>query len=69
MVAPYDLQREELDRLLEGEPAFRSRQVWEGLHARVLRPEEMTDLPAPLRVTLAEALPPALARGLTAVRR
>jgi 23S rRNA (adenine2503-C2)-methyltransferase len=58
--APYDLQREELDLILGGQPAFRSRQVWEGLHARVLRPEEMTDLPATLRATLAEALPPAL---------
>ncbi len=60
MVAPYDLQREELDQLLEGEPAYRSRQVWEGLHARVLRPEEMTDLPAAMRAMLAAALPPAL---------
>jgi 23S rRNA (adenine2503-C2)-methyltransferase len=58
--APYDLQREELDLILAGQPAFRSRQVWEGLHARVLRPEEMTDLPVLLRSTLAEALPPAL---------
>jgi 23S rRNA (adenine2503-C2)-methyltransferase len=58
--APYDLQREELDLILGGQPAFRSRQVWDGLHARVLRPEEMTDLPATLRATLAEALPPAL---------
>jgi 23S rRNA (adenine2503-C2)-methyltransferase len=58
--APYDLQREELDLILAGQPAFRSRQVWDGLHARVLRPEEMTDLPASLRATLAEALPPAL---------
>jgi 23S rRNA (adenine2503-C2)-methyltransferase len=58
--APYDLQREELDLILAGQPAFRSRQVWEGLHVRVLRPEEMTDLPVLLRSTLAEALPAAL---------
>jgi 23S rRNA (adenine2503-C2)-methyltransferase len=58
--ALYDVSREELDGLLVGEPAFRGRQVWEGLHARVLRPEEMTDLPASLRASLAEALPPAL---------
>jgi 23S rRNA (adenine2503-C2)-methyltransferase len=62
--APYDLQREELDLLLEGQPSFRARQVWDGLHRRVLRPEEMTDLPAPLRVQLAQALPPAL-RGIS----
>jgi 23S rRNA (adenine2503-C2)-methyltransferase len=64
MPAPYDLQREELDQLLVGHPAFRARQVWEGLHTRVLRPEEMTELPSALRGSLAEALPPAL-RQLT----
>jgi 23S rRNA (adenine2503-C2)-methyltransferase len=60
MPAPYDLQRAELEQLLDGHPAFRARQVWDGLHTRVVRPEEMTELPAPLRAALAEALPPAL---------
>jgi 23S rRNA (adenine2503-C2)-methyltransferase len=46
--------------LLPGEPPFRARQVWEGLHVRVQRPDEMTELPAPLRVALAAALAPAL---------
>jgi 23S rRNA (adenine2503-C2)-methyltransferase len=58
--APYDLLRGELDLLLEGEPAFRARQVWDGLHTRVLHPDEMTDLPAALRTMLGLALPPAL---------
>jgi 23S rRNA (adenine2503-C2)-methyltransferase len=58
--APYDLQPAELALLLDGEPSFRSRQVWEGLHRRVLRPGEMTDLPVTLRERLREALPPAL---------
>jgi 23S rRNA (adenine2503-C2)-methyltransferase len=58
--APYDLTRQELALLLEGEPAYRVRQVWDGLHTRVQRPEDMTDLPATLRATLAAALPPAL---------
>jgi 23S rRNA (adenine2503-C2)-methyltransferase len=58
--APYDLSRRELDLLLDGEPAFRARQVWDGLHTRVLHPAEMTDLPAALRATLGDALPPAL---------
>lgn len=57
---PYDLTREELSALLPGEPAYRSRQVWEGLHVRVQRPEEMTELPASLRDALEVALPPAL---------
>src|SRR5271157_193062 len=60
MPAPYDLTRDELVRLLDGEPAYRQHQVWEGLHARVQRPEDMTELPAALRGTLAAALPPAL---------
>ena len=60
MPAPYDLTREELAVLLEGEPAYRVRQVWDGLHVRVQRPEELTELPAALRTALAAALPPAL---------
>ncbi|MGP0030716.1 MAG: 23S rRNA (adenine(2503)-C(2))-methyltransferase RlmN [Acidimicrobiales bacterium] len=65
MAAPYDLSRAELDALLDGEPAYRARQVWDGLHRRVQRPEEMTELPAPLRTRLAAALP----RALSAVSR
>jgi 23S rRNA (adenine2503-C2)-methyltransferase len=58
--SPYELTRQDLAELLEGEPAYRARQVWEGLHSRVQRPEEMTELPASLRTTLEAALPPAL---------
>jgi 23S rRNA (adenine2503-C2)-methyltransferase len=58
--APYDLEPAELEALLDGLPPYRVRQVWEGLHTRVLRPEEMTDLPADLRSTLTESLPRAL---------
>jgi 23S rRNA (adenine2503-C2)-methyltransferase len=58
--APYDLQRDELDRILEGEPAYRARQVWDGLHVRVQRPDEMTELPESLRDSLSAALPPSL---------
>ena len=60
MPAPYDLTRDELAGLLTDEPSYRVGQVWDGLHRRVQRPEEMTDLPAALRVSLSEALPPAL---------
>ncbi len=60
MPAPYDLTRDQLAELLEGEPAYRVRQVWDGLHARVQRPDEMTELPAALRASLQTALPPAL---------
>ncbi len=60
MPAPYEITRAELDALLEGEPGYRARQVWEGLHARVQRPEEMTELPAALRTALEAELPPSL---------
>ena len=52
--------REQLAVVLDGEPAYRVRQVWDGLHLRVQRPQEMTELPAALRATLDAALPPAL---------
>ena len=56
-----DLAPEDVAALDEmgGEPAFRARQVWAGLH-RGLDPEEMTDLPLALRRRLADALRPAL---------
>ena len=60
MPGAYDQSQEDLAALLGGEPAFRSRQVWDGLYRRVLRPPEMTDLPLALRHSLAAALPPAL---------
>jgi 23S rRNA (adenine2503-C2)-methyltransferase len=57
----YDATREDLAALLAGEPAFRVRQVWDGLHTRVVAPADMTELPAALRAKVDEALPPALA--------
>jgi 23S rRNA (adenine2503-C2)-methyltransferase len=56
----YDATREDLAELLAGEPAFRVRQVWDGLHSRVVAPAAMTELPAALRTHLDESLPPAL---------
>ena len=60
MAAPYDTTREELAELLDGEPAYRVGQVWDGLHLRVRRPEEMTELPAEFRARLGAALPSSL---------
>jgi len=54
----YDLDLPDLARLLEswGEPAYRARQVWQGLyHAFHASPAEFTTLPASLRQKLAEA--------------
>jgi 23S rRNA (adenine2503-C2)-methyltransferase len=46
--------------LLEGEPAYRQRQVWHGLYTLGRAPSELTELPAGLRERLSAALPPAL---------
>ena len=64
MPSPYDLTFEELAAILGDEPAYRVRQVWEGLHVRVQRPEEMTDLPASLRASLGAASGTRADRGL-----
>ena len=46
-----------LNRVLEGEPAFRARQVWRWAANGAHGYEEMTDLPAALRTKLAERGP------------
>jgi 23S rRNA (adenine2503-C2)-methyltransferase len=56
----YDVDQPGLAALLADEPAYRSRQVWKNLYDGLRHPEEMTDLPAGLRRTLDERLPPAL---------
>lgn len=60
MGSRYDISRDDLAALLAGEPAYRVRQVWDGLHRRFADPEAMTDLPRGLRERLAAALPAAL---------
>ena len=58
----YGASFEEIAGLLSawGEPAYRARQVWDGLYRRRLPLEGLTDLPKTLRGRLADALPPAL---------
>lgn len=58
----YRVERRELEELLAqwGEPAYRARQVWDGLYLRRLPLERCTDLPATLRDRLAAELPLAL---------
>jgi len=59
----YGASFEEVAGLLSswGEPAYRARQVWDGLYRRRAPLEELTDVGRPLRARLAEALPLALA--------
>jgi 23S rRNA (adenine2503-C2)-methyltransferase len=58
----YDLERAELEALLDGLPRYRVDQVWEGLYRHGTDLAELTTLPRDLRSTLAELLP----AGLTA---
>jgi 23S rRNA (adenine2503-C2)-methyltransferase len=66
---PYDLSSEQLAHLMADQPAYRVRQVWDGLYRRALPVTEMTDLPLPLRQRLAvePALHPALALSARSV--
>jgi 23S rRNA (adenine2503-C2)-methyltransferase len=59
MPTRYDVTADELADLLDGEPAYRIRQVWAGLH-RAVPIEEMSDIPKALRARLAAELPAAL---------
>jgi len=58
----YDLSFDQLaERLAEwGEPAYRARQVFDGLWRRAATYDEMTDIPSGLRARLHEELPAAL---------
>ncbi|MDQ3897558.1 MAG: 23S rRNA (adenine(2503)-C(2))-methyltransferase RlmN [Actinomycetota bacterium] len=59
MPGRFDLSPDDLSRILSGEPAFRTRQVWRSLHLG-REPDEMTDLPVHLRSRLADVLVPGL---------
>ena len=63
----YDASREDIAALLEGEPTFRVKQVWEGLYAQFLEPNGILTLPAAVRTRLTEALPTALALSKVSV--
>ncbi|MCI3948646.1 MAG: rlmN [Acidimicrobiales bacterium] len=60
MSSRYDASPADVAEVLAGEPAYRSRQAWDGLHRRGLDPEDITELPAALRARLAAAFPAAL---------
>jgi 23S rRNA (adenine2503-C2)-methyltransferase len=57
---PFDLSPTDLEALLDGEPRYRVRQVWDALHRRSAWPGEMTELPRALRERLSRPLAPAL---------
>jgi 23S rRNA (adenine2503-C2)-methyltransferase len=53
----YDLDRDQLATLLDGEPRYRLDQIWTGLYQQGRTPDELTTLPKPLRARLAAAAP------------
>ncbi|MDE0676187.1 MAG: 23S rRNA (adenine(2503)-C(2))-methyltransferase RlmN [Acidimicrobiaceae bacterium] len=55
-----DLSRAELGELLDGEPAYRLDQVWDGLYRQRRPLSELTNVPKSLRQDIGELLPPAL---------
>jgi 23S rRNA (adenine2503-C2)-methyltransferase len=56
----YDVGLDVLASMLDDQPGYRVRQVWDGLYGRLHGPEQMTELPKSLRERLAAELPAAL---------
>lgn len=56
----YDVSRDEIAALLDGEPSYRVDQVWAGLYQRAADLNELPNVPKTLRDKLAAELPPAL---------
>jgi 23S rRNA (adenine2503-C2)-methyltransferase len=56
----YDLTREELAAVLDGEPRYRLDQLWDGLYTQLADPGDITNLPKSLRARLDRELPLAL---------
>jgi 23S rRNA (adenine2503-C2)-methyltransferase len=60
MSSAYDVSKEELASLLEGEPRYRVDQVWHGLWVEAQSVGEITTIPKALRARLAEIFPPSI---------
>jgi 23S rRNA (adenine2503-C2)-methyltransferase len=56
----YDVTRDDLANLLDGEPRYRLDQLWSGLYEQLADPTEITNLPKALRTRLDAELPLAL---------
>jgi 23S rRNA (adenine2503-C2)-methyltransferase len=61
MPSTYDVDREQLGTVLDGEPRYRVDQLWAGLYEQLIEPEQLTTLPKALRARLAAELPAGLA--------
>lgn len=67
MTSLYDATREDIEVLLEDQPAFRITQIWAGLYKQLLEPEKILTLPAALRAQMNEMLPTALNSVTTSI--
>ena len=56
----YQLSREDLSELLDGQPSYRLSQVWDGLYRDLRDPVDITNIPKDLRSAIDELLPSAL---------
>ena len=63
----YDLTRDELASLLDGEPSYRTDQVWQALHQRGTDLADVSNVPKALRTRLAGLLPLGLTPELRTV--
>ncbi len=60
MSTRYDLTRDEIATVLDGEPRYRLDQLWAGLYTQLADPADITNLPKALRSRLDAELPLAL---------
>jgi 23S rRNA (adenine2503-C2)-methyltransferase len=60
MSSAYEVSKEELATLLEGEPRYRVDQVWHGLWVEAQLVGEITTIPKSLRARLTELFPPSI---------
>ena len=67
MTSLYDATREDIEVLLEDQPAFRITQIWDGLYKQLLEPEKILTLPVALRTQMTEMLPTALNSVTTSI--
>lgn len=59
-VTRYELDRDALADVLDGEPRYRLDQLWDGLYTQLADPSDITNLPKALRSRLETELPTAL---------
>ena len=67
MASLFDVTRDDLATLLDGEPAFRLTQLWDGLYANLQEPDDILTLPKALRERLSTSLPSALELTTTSI--